>query len=70
MNKFLFNLGENVEIIVSGEKGVVIGRAEFINSSNSYQVRYSGGDGRAVEHWWSEDALSTEGVANAVGGTD
>lgn len=57
-NKFKFELGSNVTISVSGESGEVIGRAEYQISENSYYVRYKSADGRAVETWWNESALS------------
>lgn len=52
-----FNLGDEVEIIVSGEIGVVVGRAEYLNSADAYYVRYQASNGRAVESWWAGDAL-------------
>ena len=58
MNKFKFSLGQQVSIACSGEGGEVIGRAEYTTSENSYLVRYHAGDGRAVESWWQESALS------------
>lgn len=57
MRSFKFDLGQSVAITASGEVGVVVGRAEYTNSSNSYFVRYEASDGRATEAWWSEDAL-------------
>lgn len=55
---FLFELAARVVIVSSGEAGVVIGRAQYVNSCNSYRVRYTeAGSGKAVEQWWDEDAL-------------
>jgi hypothetical protein len=54
---FKFELGQEVAIVVSGENGNVIGRAEYLNADPSYLVRYKAGDGRAIESWWSQDAL-------------
>jgi hypothetical protein len=54
---FQFELGAQVRISVSHEAGIVVARAQYIASSNAYLVRYRAGDGRAVEAWWSEDAL-------------
>ena len=54
---FKFELTGLVEIIESGEKGIVVGRAEYCNSCNDYYIRYMAADGRAVEQWWKEDAL-------------
>ncbi len=55
--KLKFENSQVVTIRCSGESGVVIGRAEYINSENSYLIRYQCADGRAVEAWWSESAL-------------
>lgn len=58
MNRFAFELGQDVAIVASDERSTVVGRAEYLNSSNSYFVRYRCADGRAVEQWWTEDALT------------
>lgn len=55
--RFHFELGDTVVIDASGEKGEVIGRAEYIASSNQYYVRYKNAQGVAVEQWWAEEAL-------------
>lgn len=55
---FRFELGQVVALVASGETGHVIARAEYTNAYNSYLVRYKAADGRQVESWWSEDALS------------
>lgn len=57
---FDFKLGDDVEIVVSGERGTVIGRAHYTNSNPTYLVRYKAGDGRMVECWINEDALKAE----------
>ena len=57
MNKFLFHMNQAVKIAVSGEEGVVVGRAEYDTAENNYFVRYRSADGRAIEQWWSESAL-------------
>ncbi len=57
-NSFKWQLGTCVEIAASKEQGTVIGRAQYSHAENTYLVRYSGGDGRAVEVWWAESALS------------
>jgi len=57
---FKFQLGEGVVIVVSGERGNVIARAEYLNCDPQYLVRYKAGDGRAIESWWSEDALNVD----------
>lgn len=54
---FSFSLGQMVIIGASGERGRVLGRAEYLDSAPSYFVRYKGADGRAVECWWGQSAL-------------
>jgi len=56
-----FQLKDLVVITVSGESGEVIGRAEYVSCLPAYLVRYKSADGRAVEAWWTETALSTGG---------
>ncbi len=53
-----FELNGPVVIKCSDEKGEVIGRAEYTYAERSYLVRYKAADGRAVEAWWAESALS------------
>lgn len=55
-SKFEFKLKDKVSL-ESGEAGVVIGRAHFVDSNPQYQVRYKAGDGRMIESWWYESAL-------------
>lgn len=55
---FKFNLGQAVTIVCSGETGQTIGRAQYEFCEPSYQVRYKCADGRAVEAWWPESALT------------
>jgi len=55
---FTYNLGDRVRIVVSAEVGEVIGRAEYATGSNMYFLRYCCADGRAVEQWWAEEAVS------------
>lgn len=57
---FKFNLGATVAVAASGEKGEVIGRAEYSYAEPSYLVRYKAADGRAVENWWGENALQQQ----------
>lgn len=58
MGKFKFSLGEKVTITASGETGTVIGQAHYLESADCFFVRYKAADGRAVEAWWNEGALS------------
>lgn len=59
MSKFKFQLGQQARIAVSSETGEVIGRAEYPSQENSYYLRYKSADGRAVQQWWDESALSS-----------
>lgn len=58
--QFLFNLGDNVRLEMSREKGRVIGRAEYENNPPSYFVRYVAADGRQVQDWFNADALDAD----------
>jgi len=53
-----FELKQQVVITCSEERGEVIGRAEYLGGQNQYLLRYKCADGRAVEQWWNESALS------------
>ncbi|WP_186151025.1 hypothetical protein [Burkholderia gladioli] len=55
--KFNFALGADVAIDVSHEKGLVVGRAEYVHGEPTYYVRYRSHTGEAREAWWSESAL-------------
>lgn len=55
---FKFDLQQRVAIHVSDEVGEVVGRAEYTTAENNYFVRYRSADGRAVEQWWPESALT------------
>jgi hypothetical protein len=56
-SEFAFGLLAKVRLIVSGETGMVIGRAEYTEADDSYLLRYKSADGRAVEQWWTENAI-------------
>ena len=58
MKSFAFNVGDRVMIANGKENGEIIGRAEYARGENQYFVRYVAGDGRAVQQWWDESALS------------
>lgn len=55
---FKFELKTEAIITVSGEIGTIIARAEYDESENQYFLRYRAADGRAVESWWCESAIS------------
>jgi hypothetical protein len=57
MKQWKLELGQTVTLAMSGEQGVVIGRAEYEIDEDRYLVRYKAGDGRLVEDWWPESAI-------------
>lgn len=54
---FKFQLCELLTIACSGETGECIARSENLISDPQYLLRYQCADGRAVEAWWSQEAL-------------
>jgi hypothetical protein len=54
---FKFGLRQVVVLNDSEEHGTVIARSESIHADPQYMLRYKCADGRAVEAWWSEEAL-------------
>lgn len=58
--EFKFNLQDKVRLILSEEVGTIEGRGEFTNSDNQYLVRYKAADGRLVEAWWTEAAITID----------
>jgi hypothetical protein len=58
-----FALNDQVAITSSGETGTVIGRAEYSTSEPAYLIRYKAADGRAVEAWWQESAITNQPAA-------
>jgi hypothetical protein len=56
--KFKFELGADVAIAASGERGTVRGRAQYVQSEDSYYVLYRNAVGIAVEAWWPESTLT------------
>lgn len=65
---FAFALNTQVCITCSGEQGTVIARSESVRSNDQYLLRYQNAEGRAVEEWWSEDAI--EEAKESLGGAD
>ena len=57
MKDFMFDLGNEVVIVCSGESGQIIGRADYLDGDDMYNIRYKAADGRAVEAWWAESAI-------------
>jgi hypothetical protein len=58
MDELKFALGQHLKIKASDEEGEVVGRAEYLHAEPAYYVRYKAADGRAVESWWSQSALT------------
>jgi len=54
---FKFALGQTVSLMLSGETGIVIGRAEYAHSETGYLIRYKNAYGALVTDWWGESAL-------------
>ncbi|NTZ48384.1 hypothetical protein ACB496_12795 [Lelliottia nimipressuralis] len=56
---FKHELGQAVQVTISGEKGSVKGRAEYASTSNQYLIHYLTADGRGVDGWFDEGELSS-----------
>lgn len=63
---FAFDLSTKVCITCSGEQGTVIARSESVRSNDQYLLRYQNTEGRAVEEWWSEDAIEDASPASFI----
>lgn len=55
---FNFDLGDRA-VLLSGEEGEIIGRAEYSEGIDTYFIRYTAADGRLVQDWWSEAAIQS-----------
>ena len=54
-----FNIGSFVIVSLTGQKGIVIGRAEYDNVfPNSYWVQYVSGEGNLAKSWFDEQDLT------------
>jgi hypothetical protein len=63
---FVFELGQQVIITVSGEIGEVVGRAEYSTAESNYYLRYKSPSRGAVEAWWTESARASAPVATEI----
>lgn len=61
-----FSLGQTAIIAASGERGEILGAARYLHCENNYLLRYKAADGRAVEYWWYESALTAEAKSLTV----
>lgn len=50
--EFKFSIRDRVKLALSGEAGIVVGRAQYQAAENGYLVRYVAADGRQVETWF------------------
>ena len=55
---FKFKLKQPVVIAISGEEGIVIGRAEYSASKPQYFIHFKAADGRACTAWYEADFLA------------
>ncbi|WP_334470084.1 hypothetical protein [Arsenophonus sp. PmNCSU2021_1] len=55
---FKHELGQVVQITISGEEGRIKGRAEYTNMSNKYYFHHLTADGYAFDRWFDESDLS------------
>lgn len=62
MKNWQFGLGQPVRLTLSGEKGQVIGRAEYSDRPDLYYVRYVAANGRQVENWQEVTALDADPI--------
>ncbi len=60
MGKYAYDLGAKVKLAMSGEKGVVVGRAEYSENPPSYWVRYVAANGQQREGWFNAEALAAD----------
>ncbi len=58
---FKYELGQSVKVSISGETGVIKGRAEYTNCIDGYFVHYLAADGRAQDRWFNEDEITQAG---------
>ena len=56
--KFKFSLNQRVALSLSGEEGVVIARAQYVEGPDRYLVRYVTKTGTQVEEWFTRAAIS------------
>ncbi|MBX3488901.1 hypothetical protein [Parvibaculum sp.] len=66
MKKFQHELGEAVTLI-SGEAGKVIARAEYLEATPSYYIRYVTAQGELTERWWGAEAIGPNDAAPVAG---
>ena len=55
--RFKFDLGQDVEIKVTNQKGYIEGRAEYLEDPSVYWVVYKNGAGNLSKEWFKESDL-------------
>ncbi len=66
---FKHELGQVVQVTISGEEGHIKARAEYKSGVNQYLIHYLSADGRGVDGWFEEGELSPakpEGIMTGV----
>lgn len=58
MPEFAFNLNTSVEDYVTGLKGIITARAEYIDRPNHYLVESIDSTGRPIATWLSEKRIN------------
>jgi hypothetical protein len=53
VSQFKFTLGQRAVLVISGEKGTVVGRAEYLDYPPAFQLEYVAADGRATSGWFT-----------------
>lgn len=53
-----FDLDQEVALTMSGERGIIVGLAHYTERPPCFYVRYVAADGRQVEEWRDEGALT------------
>lgn len=53
----MLELRDYVEIAISGEKGEVIGIAQYVDLPTQFYINYKSADGRATKDWFFESEL-------------
>ncbi|QWL96605.1 hypothetical protein IZ183_17210 [Morganella morganii subsp. morganii] len=61
---FKHELGQVVQVTISGEEGHVKARAEYHNGPNQYLIHYLAADGRGTDGWFEEGELSRQNNNN------
>ena len=58
MPEFAFDLNTSVEDYVTGLKGIITARAEYIDRPNHYLIESMDSTERPIETWFPEDRIS------------